>query len=166
MQLRHPSSQRGVALLDAALALALLSGGGLALVWLGQQHLLTQRQQLAQESAMRLAQDLVERIHLNPTQVQGYAHAWSTSGTGAADCQRNACSRSELARWDVQQWRQRVVTELPQGDASVFTASAPEGWWGVVLAWQDDTQSLRTDARAGTPACPSARSCWRLWFRP
>ena len=161
----HPRYQ-GFALLDAALALALLSGGALALLWLGQQHLLTQRQQLARETALVLAQDLVERIHLNATQVQGYAHGWSAEMTATADCQRSACSRSELTGWDLRQWRQRVSTELPQGDASVFAASSPDGWWGVVLAWRDDNESLRTDRRGNTPECPAAHSCWRLWFRP
>lgn len=166
MQLSVRSHDRGFALLDAALALALLSGGVLALLWLGQQHLLTQRQQLARETAILLAQDLVERIHLNATQVSRYAQAWSAMTTAAADCQRSACTRTELADWDVQQWRQRVRTELAQGDASVFAASSAQGWWGVVLAWQDDGQSLRTDPRGGTPECPAAHSCWRLWFRP
>ena len=166
MQLTRHARSRGFALLDAALALVLLSGGALALLWLSQQHQLAQRQQLARETAMLLAQDLVERIHLNPTQVQGYAQGWSSAAAATTDCQRNACSRSELANWDLQQWRQRIATELPQGDASVFAANAPEGWWGVVLAWQDESESLRTDRRGNTPACPAAHSCWRLWFRP
>ena len=166
MQLSARHRGQGFALLDAALALALLSGGALALLWLGQQHLITQRQQLARETAMLLAQDLVERIHLNATQAPRYAQAWSTVAAPAADCQRSACTRIELAAWDVQQWRQRVRTELPQGDASVFAASSPLGWWGVVLAWQDDGQSLRTDPSGATPECPVAHSCWRLWFRP
>ena len=166
MQLTAPPRCQGFALLDAALALALLSGGALALLWLGQQHLLSQRQQLARETALVLAQDLVERIHLNATQVQAYAQSWSARVANAPDCQRSACNRSELALWDVQQWRQRVSTELPQGDASVFAASSPEGWWGVVLAWHDDGESLRTDPRGGTPERPATHSCWRLWFRP
>ena len=166
MRLTVPARGRGFALLDAALALALLSGAALALLWLGQQHLLAQRQQLARDSALLLAQDLVERIHLNAAQVSAYAQGWSAVAASAPDCQRNACSRSDLARWDVQQWRERVRSELPQGDASVFAASAPPGWWGVVLAWSDDGEGLRTDRRGGTPECPSGHSCWRLWFRP
>ena len=155
-----------MALLEAALALALLSGGALALLWLGQQHLQQQRQQLARETAMLLAHDLVERMHLNAARAARYAQGWSSASEAGTDCRVTACTRDELASWDVRQWRARVRSELPQGDASVFAASSPAGWWGVVLAWQDESQSLRTDAQSGTPTCPNAHSCWRLWFRP
>jgi hypothetical protein len=137
----------------------------LALLKLWQPQLQNQRQQLARESAMRLASDLSERMHLNATQAQAYAQAWQARPKSlVTDCVTRPCRADELAAWDVQRWRLQVQSNLPSGDAAVFNGG--DGWWGIVLAWQDDRELLRTDNSRGTPACPAHKSCWRLWIRP
>lgn len=164
MQLEH-RAPHGFALLEALFALALLGFGVLATLQLTQRDLRTQRQQLLREAAMGLAQDLSQRMQLNATQLSGYAQSWQHRAVPTAlSCQQTACSASQLALWDVQRWRARVASELPQGDAAVF--SNDKGGWGIVLAWQDEGESLRTDLAHGTPPCPAKSSCWRLWIQP
>lgn len=171
---RRPAAQaagEGIALLEVAVALALLSGGVLGWLWWQQAVHTQQRQQLAHANALTLAHDLAERMALNGSARLHYRLDWAGTSSpvrvsASADCTTQPCTPTQLAAWDLQQWGQRVRAELPLGDASVFPASAPEGWWGVVLAWHDPAQSLRTDDTAGTPACPSEKSCWRLWVSP
>lgn len=164
MQLKQ-TTHRGFVLLEALFALALLGFGVLAVLQMAHRGLHTQRQQLVREAAMGLAQDLAQRMQLNATQLSGYAQSWQHRAVASAlSCQQTACSASQLALWDVQRWRARVATELPQGDAAVFRTDL--GGWGIVLAWQDEEESLRTDLAHGTPACPVKSSCWRLWVQP
>jgi type IV pilus assembly protein PilV len=165
MQLSHQSS--GVALLEALVALLLLASGVLTSLWLQHLGLQTQRQQVNRSMAMGLADDLAERMRLNAGQVLRYSRSWG-AGTlgGALDCSALACSRGDLALWDMAQLQQALNTQLPEGDAAVFTLNGPVGWWGVVVAWRDSSESYRTDTAWGSPSCPAAMSCWRLFFRP
>ena len=161
---------RGFVVLEALFALALLGAGLLSLLQMMQLGLHTQRQQLARETAMGLAHDLSQRMQVNATQLGStslslYAQSWGQSTPlSDVDCQQSACTPSQLAQWDVQRWRARLANELPQGDASVFATE--QGWWGLVLAWHDARETLRTDTARGTPPCPAQSSCWRLWVHP
>jgi type IV pilus assembly protein PilV len=166
---RHLQPQRGVALLEALMALLLLASGVLALLWTHQQAVALQRQQVMRAVAMGLADDLAERMQLNAPRRADYAKTWGASalGTGKpADCAAQPCLRSELAQWDMQQLQQTLQTQLPEGDAAVFALTDAPGWWGIVLAWRDDRMTYRTDGASGSPACPDNKSCWRLFFRP
>jgi type IV pilus assembly protein PilV len=165
MQLSHPV--KGVALLEALVALLLLACGVLASLWLQHLGLQAQRQQVNRSIAMGLADDLAERMRLNAGQVQRYSRNWGTSAAGGTpDCTALACSRSDLAQWDMAQLQHALSVQLPEGDAAVFALNGPVGWWGVVLAWRDSSEAYRTNTAWGSPSCPAAMSCWRLFFRP
>ena len=154
----------GFALIEVLFALAIL-GLGLSMAAGLQVHLQSQRQQLARETAMQLADNLAERMHLNANAISSYAQGWgAVAAQASTDCRQQPCSPSELAAWDVAQWRSDVQSLLPQGDAAVFVGD--QGWWGILVAWQDAQTSFRTDTANGSPACPPERSCWRLWMRP
>lgn len=163
MQLNAP---KGFALLEALVALVILAFGLLGLLWLHQQALVAQRQQLMRSVASGLADDLAERIRLNAPQSAGYAKSWGSHATAfGPDCAAGPCLRSELVVWDLAQLQQSLDTQLAEGDAAVFALTSP-GWWGIVVAWRDVNESYRTDTTAGTPPCPAQMSCWRLFFRP
>lgn len=162
-QLKRPL---GIALLEALIALVILAFGVLGLLWMHQQALVQQRQQLMRSVAAGMADDLAERMHLNAPQRAMYAKAWGNAATGSPDCTTSACSREELAMWDMQQLQQSLKSQLPEGDAAVFALSDVAGWWGIVIAWRDSNETLRTDTASGTPPCPEQMSCWRLFFRP
>jgi type IV pilus modification protein PilV len=166
MQLKR-THHDGVALLEALMALLLLASGVLAALWLQQIGLQTQRQQVNRSIAMGLADDLAERMRLNASQAALYTRSWGTAPSSTSpNCTALACTRSDLAQWDMAQLQQALSTQLPQGDAAVFALSGPSGWWGVVVAWHDSGENYRTDTAWGSHACPSAMSCWRLFFRP
>jgi len=164
MQLKHT---QGFALVEALVALLVLAFGVFGLLWMHQQALAVQRQQLMRSVATGIADDLAERMRLNSPQRALYAKAWGSlnSSTGT-DCTATPCSRSELAQWDMQQLQQTLQDQLPQGDAAVFTLRDTPNWWGIVIAWHDANETYPTDATGGTPRCPEHMSCWRLLFRP
>jgi type IV pilus modification protein PilV len=158
--------QLGIALLEALVALLILVFGLLGLLWMHQQALGQQRQQLMRSVSIGIADDLAERMHLNPQQPALYAKAWGTAATTAPDCAATPCARQDLAAWDMQQLQQTLQSQLPEGDATVFALTEAAGWWGIVIAWRDVNETYRTDTTSGTPSCPAQMSCWRLLFRP
>ncbi len=158
--------QFGIALLEALVALLILAFGVLGLLWMHQQALVQQRQQLMRSVAIGIADDLVERMHLNAAQRSLYAKALGASAPAAADCATTPCSRQDLAAWDLQQLQHSLQSQLPEGDAAVFALTDVAQWWGIVIAWRDVNETYRTDTASGTPPCPAQMSCWRLFFRP
>ena len=159
-------TQTGIALLEALVALLILAFGVLGLLWMHQKALMQQRQQLMRTIAMGLADDLAERMTLNASQRTLYAKAWGSITTTAPNCSATACTRQDLAAWDMQQLQQSLSSQLPEGDAAVFALpSAPNGW-GIVIAWRDASETYRTDSASGAPPCPAQMSCWRLFFSP
>jgi type IV pilus assembly protein PilV len=165
----HPDSVLGFALLEALMALLLLASGVLTLLWTHQHAMALQRQQIMLSVAIGVADDLAERMQLNTPRSADYAKTWgsfATSMANQADCAAQACSRAELAQWDMQQIQQALQTQLPEGDLAVFPLTDAPNWWGILLAWRDDRMTYRTDGASGTPACPDTKSCWRLFFRP
>jgi type IV pilus assembly protein PilV len=168
--MRHPRQARqqllGIALLEALVALVILAFGVLGLLWMHQQALTQQRQQLMRSVAIGIADDLAERMRLNAPQRAMYAKAWGNATTAAPDCSATACSRQDLATWDMQQLQQALQSQLPEGDAAVFALTDAPNWWGIVIAWRDANETYRTDTTSGSPPCPTDMSCWRLFFRP
>jgi type IV pilus assembly protein PilV len=159
----------GIALLEALVALVVLAFGVLGLLWMHQQALVQQRQQLMRSVAIGIADDLAERMRMNSPQSAMYAKTWANSSNGittaAPDCTTTACTRQELAAWDLQQLQLTLQSQLPEGDAAVFALSGSPNWWGIVIAWRDANETYRTDTVSGSPPCPAQMSCWRLFFR-
>lgn len=156
----------GMALIEALLALLILNLGVLGLLWLHQQALLQQRQQLMRSVAAGIGEDMAERMRMNAAQRALYAKAWGNTNSATADCTSVACTRQELAAWDRQQLQLAVQSQLPEGDVAVFALNHAAHWWGIVVAWRDHKETYRTDTAFGTPPCPEQMSCWRLFFRP
>ncbi len=164
-RLKQSKRQLGIALLDALVALFVLAFGALGLLWMHQQALTQQRQQLMRAVAIGIGDDLAERMRLNSPQSTLYAKAWGNATKAAPDCTATACTRQELAAWDTQQLQQTLQSQLPEGDAAVFALTDVVGWWGLVIAWQDANETYKTDTVSGTPPCPTRMSCWRLFFK-
>jgi type IV pilus assembly protein PilV len=158
--------QFGFALMESLFALLILAFGALGLLWMHQQALTQQRQQLMRSVAIGIADDWTERMHLNAPQSSAYAKTWGQAATSFTDCSATPCTRQELGAWDQMQLQQTLQTQLPEGDASVFALTDAANWWGIVIAWKDPNETYRTDTASGTPSCPSQMSCWRLFFRP
>jgi len=158
--------QIGIALLEALTALLILTFGVLGLLWMHQQALVQQRQQLMRAIAMGIAEDLAERMTLNAPQQALYAKPWGNVTNTAPDCSATACTRQDIAAWDMQQLQQSLSSQLPEGDAAVFALPSASNGWGIVIAWRDANETYRTDGTSSSPPCPSQMSCWRLFFSP
>lgn len=165
---RRLATQRhlGIAMLEALVALVILAFGVLGLLWMHQQALVQQRQQLMRSVAINMGDDFAERMRLNAPQRAMYAKTWGNATTAAPDCTNTGCTRQDLAMWDMKLLQLSLQSQLPEGDAAIFALTDLAGWWAIVIAWRDPNETYRTDTVSGSPACPAQMSCWRLFFRP
>lgn len=159
----HGRRQQGLALVEALVAIFVLSLGGLALLGIQLRTLSDTQTSVRRAQAVRLIEDLSERIKVNPNGLAGLANyqlAWNTTPTAAADCGATACNSTQLASYDLAQWKQSVAALLPLGDATVFFAGdesnpslAPNRrQLGVMIGWRENERRKEGESAADQTA--------------
>ena len=161
---RH--SQVGVALIEALVALALLAGVLLGLLYMQLQTAADAESALRRAQAIHLIDDLGERIRSNPKGIAvlpSYRSDWGSAPAPGIDCQAQSCDPDQLARWDLAQWKANVARALPQGDATIFDprespAGTPARLLGVLVGWQTRSGDSFELAVPGA-SCPTGHVC-------
>jgi len=169
------TAQRGIALIEALVALVILALGVLGLAAMQARMLVDTRTTNARATAIRLIGDLSERIRLNAQGAQPTgANALSpysdlTAATFAAPATTNpttcdptattttttttatTCTPQNQAAYDVWSWRTEVANLLPDGTASIYQINP--GQLQVIVAWQANEN---TDTVLGSTTAPAA----------
>jgi type IV pilus assembly protein PilV len=190
--------QHGASLLEALVALLVLALGVLGLARLQVTTLTETRNSNARAVAVQAASDLMDRMQVNAdarlsTPVtpafEAYESAWGQNTAPAQNCMTATCSSTELAAYDLWQWKASLALMLPSGDATVFRSDSDPSQLGVLLAWSaiqaknqgsaDADNALlyaAADAlvdaagNAGTGVasvtCPGQRICHLVYIRP
>jgi len=163
-------SQRGVTLLEALVALAILGLSVLGLAAVQARMLVETRTTNARAVAIRLIGELSERIQLNARgalavgspAVSPYADGSGGGAPGfpppvaahaALDCPGQpapGCSQADQASYDVAVWRQKVAGALPGGKASIWQIGPRQ--LQVVVAWQANENTRTTLNESAPPA--------------
>jgi len=178
-------AQCGVSVMEALVAIVVAALGIMGILGMQMRTFTDAHTSVRRAQAVRLIEDLGERLAANPNAYQNLAHyttGWGSTPGGAPNCAAAACAHDGLARYDIQQWKQAVTRWLPEGDAQVFIAqdeaAAAHGpnrrQLGVMIAWReneaDDSADYRDpiNAAAGAgsaAACPGNKTC-HLQFIP
>jgi type IV pilus assembly protein PilV len=182
-------------LLEALVALLVLALGVLGLARLQVATLTEARNTNARAVAVQAASDLMDRMQVNTATrstspaFAAYETASQQNPTPATDCMQKACSGSEMAAYDLWQWKQSLAQTLPNGDATVFRSDSDPSQLGVLLAWSaiQAKNAVAADAanallyaaadalvdaqgKAGTGvakvSCPAQRICHLVYIRP
>ena len=164
--MRHKHPQVGVALIEALVALAILGGALLGLLFTQLRTAADAESALRRAQAIHLIDDLAERIRSNPkgfAVLPSYRSDWGTAPAPGIDCQAQFCDPEQLARWDVAQWKANVARALPQGDATIFDprespAGTPTRLLGVLVGWQTRSGDSFELAVPGA-SCPIGHAC-------
>lgn len=168
---RRRAGQRGLSLIEALVALALLAIALHGMLGMQLRTLVDARASAHQAQAVRLADDFAERVKARPptfAPLAVYATGWNAT-TIPPDCRHSAgCDAAALAQWDIARWKQAVADALPGGRGAVFE-SPGGGRLTVAVAWRATAQTdsaggsnpnglasiqLATDAR-----CPAGLVC-------
>ncbi|MDM0045822.1 type IV pilus modification protein PilV [Variovorax dokdonensis] len=159
------STSRGLALMEALVALALVSMALMGLLWAQWKTLADSASSLRRSQAIQLIADLSERVQSNPqarARLDDYRVEWAQAVDALTDCQLEACDPRQLARWDLAHWKRSVEEQLPQGDATVYALSDQSGGHapalGVMVGWRssDDSPPKPDD---GQVRCPPGWAC-------
>ncbi|QTD47445.1 type IV pilus modification protein PilV [Ottowia testudinis] len=184
MSLTKP--EQGIALLEALVALIVVALGLLGILGLQTRTLADTQTGVRQAQAIRLIENLSERIRLNPNSVsQEVADSYITDWGDATESNCDAgCTPADLAKFDVSSWKTTVKNTLPLSDAKVFYVNDENGvaagnrrQVGVMISWRENERNqagtssadqssylkyfhLKSkDAGGGAVSCPSDRSC-------
>lgn len=178
--------QRGITLLESLVAIVVVALGILGVLGVQMRTLTDTQTAVRRAQAIRLIEDLGERMKVNPNalaDINTYTSGFSNEPTPVS-CS-SGCNHSQLATYDLAVWKQAVKNTLPLGQASIFLAPG-EGTGanpnrrqlGVMISWREnerDTSSAYKDdidatkvraadgsLSAGTDtanACPADRIC-------
>ena len=172
--------QRGISLLESLIAMVVAALGILGVLGMQMRTLSDTQTTVRRAQAIRLIEDLTERMRVNPNAMADlnlYVSDFTQNpSTGTNTC-INACTHSQLAQYDLATWKEAVSKMLPLGQASIFIPSAEGGsgntgrQLGIMIAWRenerddstnykDNIDSVKGEGGAGTAAtCPPNRTC-------
>lgn len=172
--------ERGFALIESMVAIVVVALGILGIIGVQMRTLADTQTGVRRAQAIRLIEDLSERLKVNPNALGNIASYEIAAGPQPAppNCKTNPCSAQNLALADIRNWRQTVVDALPLGDAVVFQVAdealpTNHRQLGVLLSWRENERADGTAAEnaayknvfnldatgvAGA-SCPSGRSC-------
>jgi type IV pilus assembly protein PilV len=183
---RRPSAlsrrQRGITLLESLIALLVLAVAVLAMAAIQLRTLTETRTGVQRAQAVRIIEDLAERIRSSPdgfSRVASYTAGWDeVLPVPATDCTAAPCTAEELARWDLAAWRQSVARQLPGGRATTFVSPAePAGiqrQLGVMVGWRLNERSgigghldlLQPAHASSAKPCPDGFICHLVYVQP
>lgn len=175
--------QRGISLIESLVAMVVVALGILGILGVQMRTLTDTSTTVRRAQAIRLIEDLGERMKTNPNalgNIGAYVSAFNVEPT-VGSC-TSGCDSAQLAAYDLAVWKKAIKASLPLGRASVFVPPAESGagvqgrQLGVVVAWReneaegrktddiDNTKVRQTDGTfvAGTSAasaCPADFTC-------
>lgn len=177
-------NQQGFSLIESLVAIVITALGILGILGVQMRTLSDTQNGVRRAQAIRLIEDLSERIKVNPTPLAPAVMAtYRVSAPGpiaSPPACTTACTPAQLAQHDIASWKQQVINTLPAGDAVVFSAADEldlnnRRQLGVMVSWIQKESRKETDsntdfatyiapfAAAGTGAaavsCPANRIC-------
>lgn len=154
--IHHPRSrlQRGISLIESLVAIVVMALGILGILGVQMRTLADTQTTVYRAQAIRLIEDLSERMKTNPNAlgtINSYVSDFSDEPT-PGDCS-DGCSQGDQATYDLALWKQAVKATLPLGQASVFlapgeTVDANRRQLGVMLAWRENERNLTDEEKA------------------
>jgi len=186
--IRAANIQSGISLIESLVAIVVMSLGILGILGLQLRNLADTQTSLNRAQAIRLIEDLSEKIQANPNglgNLEAYQSDWKDSPTGS--CKPEGCTPSEMGAYDITQWKDTVKSTLPKGDAAIFVSavdSATENrrQLGVMIGWKANEKEHKAsdgsnddkytepftpaDTGSAKVSCPTGLICHIQYIQP
>jgi type IV pilus assembly protein PilV len=108
--------QRGISIVEALVALVVLSVGMLGIAVMYLESVRANRTALSRTLAVHLVNDMADRIRANRMALGNYDASFGTAPTDPKqDCAKKDCTAADLAAYDLSKWYDAVVKALPEG---------------------------------------------------
>ena len=154
----NPAKQRGITLLESLIAIVVAALGILGILGVQMRTLSDTQTSMRRTQAVRLIEDLSERMKVNPNallSISAYTSAFAQKAAdySSADCSTATCTPAKQASYDLKIWKTTLQQTLPLGQAQIFLApgeSASDSnrrQLGVIIAWREnEREGTKTDA--------------------
>ena len=142
-------------MLELLVALLVTSVGVLGVAGLTTLNAQHRRSAAAHAEAVRLAEDVIERIRANPAGLQAGSYAASGDAVTASDCHAGQCTAAEVAAFDLAQWRCALGASTtdqscrgPLDATGAVAADAGSGSVRITIRWRDrgEDRTLTVDS--------------------
>jgi len=142
---RRAKFARGFSLIEALVALVVLSVGLLGIAALYVSALRFGRTALLRSDAVTLAGDMVDRIRANASGGSSYALAAGAANTAVAACGTAGCTAAQMATTDKAQWTALLARSLPAGTGTVVVdATASPISYTITVRWTEPNVGAQT----------------------
>lgn len=165
--------QRGITLIESLVAIVVMALGILGILGIQMRTLSDTQNGVRRAQAIRLIEDLSERMKVNPNSAKNYNSYllnWGAT-TSPTDCITNKCKSEDLVKSDLHEWKTSIQNILPLSDASIFitgdeTIPGNKRQLGVMISWRENEKDSSTSnifkvnsATTGSASCPSDSIC-------
>lgn len=142
-------SSRGFTLVEALVALVVLSIGMLGIAALYVESLRAGREALTRSTAVNLAGDMADRIRANRAAGNAYGKATTDVGAQSINCAQGgasaSCTPAVMAAHDIALWEAEIKRSLPGGNAAtgviaVDTTTNPTTYT-ITVSWVEVGQA-------------------------
>lgn len=147
--------ERGFSLVEVLVALLVLAVGMLGLAALQNMGLRLGHQSYERTQATLLIYEMIDRMRANPAGVTNGDYSipslTNTAPTAATDCGSGACTPTQMAKYDMNQWISTITgasgaqnTPLTGGEGAIVKAAATSRY-DISIRWQEqDVGMLQT----------------------
>jgi len=153
---------QGFSILEALAALMVLNLLCLGLMAWQLQAMQAQRQALAWQQAVAMAQDLWQRMQVHPGAWRWYQLELDAS-LNRGNCQSQPCTAQQWAQADLAEWLTEWKQRLPKARARVQTQASADPQVQLLLVWPGLSPA---SSDSSDPSCPPAHNCWQTAWRP
>lgn len=138
--------QRGISLIESLVAIVVMALGILGILGVQMRTLSDTSTSVRRAQAIRLIEDLGERMKTNPSALANLnSYVSNFAATPTVGSCTAGCDQAQLAAYDLAVWKRGVRENLPLGKASIFLPPAesalPAGQarqLGVMIAWREN----------------------------
>jgi type IV pilus assembly protein PilV len=184
MQHTHQNRERGITLIESLVAIVVAALGILGILGVQMRTLSDTQTTAYRAQAIRLIEDLSERMKAHPNALNNIASYTIGWRAGAAPTPQAAklctsattCTHTEFAAYDLREWKRAVERALPLGDANIFfapseTVDGSRRQVGVLIRWRENERDTSSDYKdsldteigalggTGAPACGAGFTC-------
>jgi type IV pilus modification protein PilV len=123
-----------------------------------------QREALAQQNTVEMAQDLWHRMQVNSEGLAAYQLVLGDKPS-PTDCQSKSCSPADWAQADLADWYEALQMRMPGAQARVQTQTSAPPLVRLLLAWPQSSVDGLPESSAVTD-CPKLHRCWQTSWPP
>ena len=123
-----------------------------------------QREALALQNTVEMAQDLWHRMQVNSEGLAAYQLVLGDKPS-ATDCQSKSCSPADWAQADLADWYTALQMRMPGAQARVHTQTSAPPVVRLLLAWPQSSVDGLPESSAVTD-CPKLHRCWQTSWPP